>query len=356
MPQGTETDFSVRGIGRAPLLRYDERVKKILIAIVAVCVLTFAWYRWQLRPVDARNSTPIAVSIPQGTSVKGIARMLADKGVIRSAWAFGWYAKLHHASLQAGDFSVPPSLGAKAVIQQLGHAQSDQVTVTVPEGFTVSDIDALIAEKGLAPAGAIRDCARTCDFSAYAFLPSAAGLADRGGKVEGYLYPDTYFVERRSFDAKAFLDRLLQTFDDRVIKAMPDLQSGAHPLHEVITMASLLEEESRKGAERPVVAGILWNRIDQGMSLGVDAAVRYIVEKPKSALNSADLQIDSPYNLRQSRGLPPGPIASPSLSSIEAALHPAETPYLYYLHDASGQIHYAQTNDEHNANRARYLQ
>jgi UPF0755 protein len=135
-----------------------------------------------------------------------------------------------------------------------------------------------------------------------------------------------------------------------------DFANVTRPMHQVITMASLIEEETKTDAERATVAGILWKRFDAKTGLGVDAAVRYILEKPKGVLTASDLNVQSDYNLRKYRGLPPGPIANPGLKSIEAALHPKDSEYWYYLHDKQGVIHYAVTNDEQNVNRAKYLQ
>ncbi|HRH94062.1 MAG TPA: endolytic transglycosylase MltG, partial [Candidatus Peribacteria bacterium] len=134
-----------------------------------------------------------------------------------------------------------------------------------------------------------------------------------------------------------------------------DLSRSGRTLHQAVTMASLVEEESRHEDERPVVAGILWKREEAGTILGVDATVRYIVGKPSAALTVTDLDTASPYNTRKVAGLPPGPIANPGVSAIVAALQPQASEYWYYLHGTDGMIHYARTNDEHNANKARYL-
>ncbi len=206
-------------------------------------------------------------------------------------------------------------------------------------------------------AGDLMHCAQTCDFSSFTFLPkNNSDMAPRGGKVEGYLYSDTYYVDVGNFVPKFFLERLLSTFKDRVVdNYASDIKASNHSLNQIITVASLIEEETRNASERPVVAGIIWKRLDQHMILGIDAAVRYVLDRGNDPLTSSDLQVDSPYNLRKFQGLPPGPIGSPSLSSIKAALHPEPSPYFYYLHDAKGFIHYAITNDEQNANREKYL-
>jgi UPF0755 protein len=327
------------------------------IIVLAVIVLPLLWYKWSIRPVDSA-AIRIPVEIPSGSSLKKIASILEEKEVIRSSKAFLLYSKIHGrgGKSQAGTYVLTTDMNAWEVLDALEGGQMGETIITIPEGFTVKDIDVLLAKKGLTQAGDIEQCARSCDFSQFTFLPKGVTLADRGGKIEGYLYPDTYFVLSEGFTAKSFLDRLLSTFQKKVVEGMSsDLQHSSRSLHEIITMASLIEEETRTEEERPVVSGILWKRFEANSGLGVDAAVRYILNKPTAAITKSDLEVDSPYNLRRYRGLPPGPIASPGISSIEAALNPEASPYLYYLHGKDGKIHYAETNEEHNENRAKYL-
>ncbi len=242
-------------------------------------------------------------------------------------------------------------------MEALRRGIAEEGVITIPEGFTVLDVDRVLSEKQIIEKGALLACAQTCDFPAFAFLPKeVTSLAARGGRLEGYLFPDTYFVVIENFSPKAFLERLLREFEERVVKQYADtLKQSKRPLHQIVTMASLVEEETRKGEERPVVASILWKRFDAGMGLGVDATVRYVLQKPTGKLTVADLNGNSPYNLRKFRGLPPGPIASPGIESIRATLVPKATPYWYYLHGADGQVHYAETNEEHNVNKYKYL-
>jgi len=343
-------------------LPYTGGVKKLVVILIIVFLIVtpYLWYRHALSPTGSAGDASVTVRVEQGAFTAAIAQTLRDKGLIRSVWAFKWYVRRHGdaGALKAGAFGLEPSMGVPAIVDVLtGRTEgAGKTTVTVPEGYTVRDIDRLLAEKGLAREGEVEECARTCAFSGFTFLPSAAGLAQRGGRLEGYLFPDTYFVQVGDVTAEAFLTRMLENFRKRVLDGLADdLHASSRSTQEIITMASLIEKETRTDDERPTVSGILWKRLDAGMGLGVDAAVRYIVAKPTGAIIASDLGTDSPYNLRKFRGLPPGPIANPGLASIRAALHPEETDYLYYLHDAQGRIHYAKTNEEHNLNRERYL-
>lgn len=334
-------------------------VLRLVGAFLVCSILLFGWYRFSLSPVNGSDTSRITVKIPKGDSVRQIANLLEEKNLIRSSLAFRTYVRLQgfDTGLQAGTFILRPSLSVPEIAEALRKGISEEGIITIPEGFSVQDIDTLLADKGILAAGDFTKCAQTCDLSAYDFLPKSKELAKRGGKVEGYLYPDTYFVVVDGFTAESFLKRLLDTFQKRVVRDLAeDLKKSDRPLHEIVTMASLIEEETRKEEERATVSGILWKRFDAHAGLGVDATVRYILEKSSGALTVSDLNTNSPYNLRKFRGLPPGPIASPSLSAIKAALHPKDTPYWYYLHGTDGQIHYAETNEEHNVNKYKYLQ
>ncbi len=331
----------------------------LIAAIVIIGLLGLAYYHHSLSPINSHDDVRVSVTIPQGVSLKSIASILKKKDLIRSELMFRIYSKLHkvEASLKAGNFILRPSMTTEEIARALESGKGEEITVTIPEGYTVKDIDALLAEKGLSQPGALLECSQSCDVSEFDFLPTANNLARRGGKLEGYLYPDTYFVSTSDFSMQAFVKRLLTTFQKNVVDGEKDaLKASGHSLHEVVTMASLIEGEAGSGQEeRATVSGILWKRLKEKMGLDVDAAVRYVLDKSKGSITRDDLDVDSPYNLRRVRGLPPGPIGNPGLATIEAALHPKSSPYYYYLHDKNGQIHYAVTNDEHNINRAKYL-
>lgn len=337
-------------------------MKKFLFLLLAVGFIGWSarsvWYSRAIQALDDASTKRISIQIPVGSSTEQIARLLEEQEIIKSASAFVRYAQSSDLAgkLQAGEFVLRPSMDVSAIAEALLHGKAQEEPLTIPEGFTVRDIDSLLAEKGLIQAGDFSACAVSCDLAGFDFLPQDSELAQRGGRVEGYLFPDTYFVARTDFSTEAFLKRLLSNFRTRVIDVLgADIAASKYSLHEVVTMASLVEEETRTNDERAVVAGILWKRLREGMRLDVDAAVRYVVNKPTAAITRADLATDSPYNLRLHGGLPPGPIASPGLASIRATLQPESSQYYFYLHGTDGRIRYAVTNEEHNANKARYL-
>jgi len=171
---------------------------------------------------------------------------------------------------------------------------------------------------------------------------------------EGYLFPDTYQFPP-NVTTPQVIDTLERTFYDRISGLENDIATFGHPIHEVVTMASLLEKEAWNEEDREYIAGVLWHRIDIGMPLQVDAVFGYIERTDTFNPTFSDLEIDSPYNTYKYKGLPPGPIGNPSLSALEAAVHPKTTDALFYLHGKDGMLRLAKTYEEHLVNRRRYL-
>jgi UPF0755 protein len=334
-------------------------MKKILLPIIVLAAAGYFWYSLSLSPVDSAAAVRIKVTIEEASTSSQIADQLKGQGIIRSPFAFKLHLKSKglDSSLQAGVFLLDTSQSVQDLISILQTGRAEEIIVTIPEGFTVQDIDELLTEMELIEEGEAVRCATVCDFETYEFLPTQLGqLADRGGKLEGYLFPDTYYVPVDEFVVKFFFERMLNAFRSNVVSEYGDAISAAdRTLHEFLSMASLVEEETKTDEERPIVAGILWKRYDAGWGLGIDAAVRYIVNKPTGGITHGDLNINSPYNLRKFKGLPPGPISTVSLKSIIATLDFEESDYWYYLHDKKTQIHYSKTNEQHNTNRYIYL-
>lgn len=229
-------------------------------------------------------------------------------------------------------------LGYRALSPLISEWWSGDVTVTIPEGLTAIEIDTLLAEKGITPAG------------------SVIKIAARE-ELEGYLFPDTYRF-RPDSDPEAVVKRLTDNFE---VKAAPLLTSPDWEPAEILTIASLLEKEVPDPADRRIVAGIIEKRIKEGMPLQIDATICYLKELASSTapcypITRVDLTIASPYNTYLYRGLPPGPIGNPGVGALTASLEPQASQYWFYLSDpATTRTIFSRTNEEHEANRARYL-
>lgn len=203
-------------------------------------------------------------------------------------------------------------------------AESREITVTIPEGLTASQIGEILESAKL--------------FSKDEFIKIAQ-------KEEGYLFPDTYRFYKKA-KPEDIVARMKENFNKKVT---PDTS------REIIIMASMLEEEVQSMEDRKIVAGILWKRLDRGMGLNVDAALTYILGRASHELTVDDLKYDSPYNTYRYRGLPPTPISNPGLDTILAAANPTSSKYFYYLTDKEGRVHYAVTLEEHALNKRKYL-
>lgn len=260
--------------------------------------------------------------VVKGQSVKTIANNLKSSGLIRSPLYFRLLVRTKKLSLQAGLFRISPSAPPTQVALFLTKGMAVDQKITIPEGYRAEQI------------------AETAGLDLKAFLTAAKG-------IEGQLFPDTYFVKTTITP-----DELVKIMHDNFLRKA----SGFAP--STIILASLIERETKSDAEKPIVAGILQKRLEAGWPLELDATIQYLAGKssdwwPNTTL--LDRQRPSPYNTYLHRGLPPGPICNPGLASLEAAAHPAASPYWYYLHEESGQIHYATTNAEHEANIEQYL-
>lgn len=326
-------------------------IKKSLAALVVLIILLlgFAWFWWNgvSGPVS-QDSTSQDFLITRGASASQIGNNLAEKGLVKSALAFKMYVQLtaRQSKIQAGEFRLSPSYTLHQTIEALTKGPVE-IWVTIPEGFRREQIAARFVE--------VLDKDKT--FSDF-FLEYTKDK-------EGFLFPDTYLFPKDATAGKV-VDVLRTTFETKVTDKMRvDAANLGYSLNQVITLASIVEREAITDEERPVIAGILYNRLRIGMGLQADATVQYVAANArcKGVLDcdwwkpptGEELAINSAYNTYRFAGLPPAPIANPGIDSINAAIYPADTPYLYYIHDNDGQIHYGRTLEEHNANVNRYL-
>ncbi len=219
-----------------------RRPLPISIGVVACLFIGIFLYRahfaHQLTAVDASSDANVTVTVPSGATAGDVGDLLEDKELIRSSRVFRSYAKKHDlaSKLKAGTYALKASQDVPSILEALTGGSKTQIVITIPEGFTVKDIDALLVEKELTQPGDVQECARTCAFDGIDFLPSGIGLAKRGGRVEGYLFPDTYFVDPSAFAVEPFLKRLLTTFEQKIIDDhKADFEASDRSLAEMVT-------------------------------------------------------------------------------------------------------------------------
>lgn len=300
---------------------------------------------------DPADTTELLYDLPRGTTARGAGEGLAAAGIIDDADDFAMYVRLSKEGgcIKAGKHRLSRSMGPEQILEALcGAPIPDDVPFTVVEGWRIREIDAALADKGLITAGAYAALAADpAQFTASFPLPETT--------LEGYLYPETYMVTPGKFDTKVFIQRQLDLFAERF--ATPHAADwAARGLGPVVIMASMLEREEPKPENRPMVAGILWKRIDNGWNLGVDATSRYTLEDWNDRLAFLKRLRDpnDPYNSRLRPGLPPTPIGNPNIDSLKAASHPVESEYWYYLHDSAQNLHPSRNVAEHEAFRRQY--
>lgn len=328
-----------------------------LLGILIVGAGGVALYVWSsLQPT--KEGAAVRLEIPSGTSANQVADLLEENGIIKNSFIFKYYLKLGNqgSRFQAGLYELSPGMANDAIIAKLNAGDTvaaETIRFTIPEGFTVLQIADKLAEEKLIDKDKFLELASSKaawrDAEAVRSIPDVDTLHQR---LEGYLFPETYEMKKESTEEDIIV-RMVSELDRKLSQLpegwMDDMEERGLSFHELLTIASLVEREVVVDEERALVAGVIHNRINDGMKLQIDATVQYSLDKPKERLYNKDLEVDSPYNTYKVEGLPPGPIASPSLASIQAALYPEETEYMFYVTKKDGtQTHlFAKTYSEH---------
>lgn len=304
-----------------------------LIGLVFVAGLAAAGYRAVFDP-GSSDGAPIQVAITEGATASDIAAQLEEEGAISSAFRFRIFLRVvgSDATLKAGEYELRRDMGFRDLLAELEKGpEVEFARLTIPEGFNVEQVAQRVDEATHITAEAFLEAAVLTTIR-----PGIApeNLEDRDlatGPLEGFLYPDTYFVGEDE-TAATLVVRMVRRFEE--VTAGFDWGRAPHDLspYEVLILASLVEEEAKAEEERALIARVMINRIEEAMRLDIDATVQFLVKKyDGSALTQKDLEIDSPYNTRKFAGLPPGPISSPRGASITAVLDPADSDALFYV-------------------------
>ena len=331
----------------------DRSRRKTLIAMAALVGVLLAvgipvFGAWQLlmKPqIEVEAGLPVQVEIPDGAGTREIAEILAEKGVIDNAAMFRLRARTGEidGKLRSGTYDLATGMPYDAVVEKLlAGPPIPYVTVTIPEGYRLDQIAARYEEVVGIPAA---DFLALAQEQAQSFAGGHPYLANvETGSLEGYLFPKTYRIVEGS-SATDVIEVMLDQFDLEMREV--DLSMATEKgltLHEVVTIASMVEREAKIADERPLVSSVIHNRIDKGMRLEIDATIEYVLKANRPRLLNKDLEIDSPYNTYMYGGLPPGPIASPGLAALQAAADPADTDFIYYVLTSADGSHTFATN------------
>jgi UPF0755 protein len=334
----------------------------VLVLLLAGCGFAgnrgYDWYSSQINTPMSSTSQKVAFHIDQGESSDQIANDLAAKGLISSPEVFLLYLRYQDkgAQLEAGDFTLDRNMNMLQIIAALGFAKVQQVSVTLTPGSTMNLMAQAAATAGLGTATAYAAAASDMTWQ-YDFLQGRPQGAP--GNLEGFLFPDTYQLDKGS-TAKDLVKRQLDQFGQQVTPALRAQMAQAVPgrpaetVYNVITLASIVEREVTKDPDRAIVCGIFYNRLAIHMALQDDITVLYGLNKLQGPLTDQDKQKDTPYNTYLHPGLPVGPISNPGLASINACVNPQKSNYYYFFADLHGVTRYAATYADHLRQQAIY--
>lgn len=301
--------------------------------------------------INANNNKNLAtgesiiIKVAPGMTNADIATMLQDKKLINSPFFFRMQSKIAklERSLQAGEYEIVSGMSNWEIIDIFSKGKVRHKTLTIPEGYTIEQIARKIEENGLGSSEKFKQVAR--DYAPYSYMET-----DNNNvifKAEGFAYPSTYYISP-GLSEKEILAIMVNEFDTQLTEDMRQkAKEKSISIRDLVTLASLVEKEAVFHDERPVIAGVFLKRLQINMPLQSDTTIQYILGVQKQEISIEDTKIDSPYNTYLHAELPPGPIASPSISTVNAVLEPKQTNYLYFVADLEGHHHFTETYKEH---------
>ena len=344
-------------------------LKKFFWLVVFISILLFLGYKtfeyFALNSFLSDSNVPIDFEIKEKQGVKEIGENLEDKKIISNKYFFYFYIWKNDLSrkLQAGNFKITPNLKIPQIVSLIiSRENSPEIKkITIPEGFTnkkiierVENVDQSLGSQFEKLANCLcynenKNCDCGVVYQKYDFVKNIPPGVD----AEGYFFPDTYFLDKNETAetlVMKFFDNFKKQVDENLLN---EIDRQGKNLHEIITMASIIEKEAKTEKDRRVVSGIFWKRISDNYPLQSCATLAYVTGIDKAQYSIDDTETDSPYNTYKNSGLPPGPIANPGLDSIKAAIYPEQSDYYFFLTDQkTGEMVYSRNLEEHNRNKA----
>ncbi|MDO8668832.1 MAG: endolytic transglycosylase MltG [Candidatus Buchananbacteria bacterium] len=331
-------------------------MKRIIIIIIAIIAIASAYFAISISLPAKGEKAPVYFKIESGETLSMVSQNLADQGLIRSRFIFEIYAKLRgwQGKLVAGDHLLNKNMNIREVLRSIVSSKNlvNEKVITIIEGWRTSEIaDYLEKNNVVSQEDFLNEIAVGNWPEQYDFLKNVPAK-----NLEGFLFPDTYrvFIDATAHD---IVKKMLDNFNSKLTAKMrSDIISQGKNIFEVVILASIIEREVPKDADKKLIADIFLKRIEAGIALQSDATVNYVTGKGRAQPSYDDLKIDSPYNTYKYRGLPPGPISNPGIKSLEAVIYPTKNPYYYFLTTLDdGTVIYSQTYEEHLINKAKYL-
>lgn len=349
---------------------YEERVsqakvvrKWVFISFIAIIIIGaiiavsgYAYLKGSIEPMDKDNGEQIEVSIPIGSTPGGIGGILEDAGLISNGTIFKYYVRyLNESDFQAGDYALSTDMSMEEIIHALKDGKVEQESVfnfTIPEGFWLEDIVKRIAEVTQYSEDEILEKMQDDEYieslvDRYPILGKQVLDGEIRHPLEGYLFPARYDFVDENASIETIIETMLERTQSVLDQYSDQIENSNYTLHEIMTLASIIEREAQTSEDRYLISGVLYNRLDDNMKLQVDPTVAYAAGSHLYMTSLDDLDVDSPYNTYMYEGIPVGPIASPGEDSIKAALEPRVTDYLFFYARVTGEVIYNSSYEDH---------
>ncbi|WP_031516586.1 endolytic transglycosylase MltG [Desulfofalx alkaliphila] len=327
----------------------------LLLALLVVGAGALLYFNSLLAPVAKEAQQAEMVEIPANSSGAAVAAMLEERGLIKSSLAFRVYCRYKglDSEIKTGEYELGAHMSTPEIIESLIQGSQVYYSFTIPEGYTVEQIADLLYEQGFVNKEKFLQLCKEGDFD-FPFLPKKQ--EDIRYRLEGYLFPNTYSITRHD-DEESIILMMLERFvyETNNINFEERAKALGLTVHEAVTVAAMIEREAKVEKDRPLIAGVIYNRLKINMPLQIDATVLYALGEHKETVLYKDLEVKSPYNTYYINTMPVGPIANPGLSSLEATVKPDKNDYLYYVAKPDGSHVFSKTLEEHELNKAKYL-